>query len=154
MKYKPKYSNFDEMQDEIAERLMEAKNTLEDVKDAIAKEVDEYVEAILREQVEETEVTLQPGEGECPIDVMFAAGEKVDSKGRIDLFHRKVPLIELLDGFKWWDELGPFTDTKPKEIRHLADRMSSFAVRLRQTADRVEQEAVEDERKLKEEFGL
>jgi hypothetical protein len=141
MKYQPKYSNFTEIQSDVAERLLDVHGEIEAIKDVIAEEIDAFVEAIMKEQLEEAHVWTVTHRAPALIDVMFSAGEKKLDNG-IDLFARQIPLIDIIEEFNWWDELGEY---EPKEIRALADRIQVFVDKIRATADKTERENAEHE---------
>lgn len=146
MEYKPLHSNFEQLQDEAIERVFDGQKAVEDIKDLMAREIDLWVQAILKEHVEEVEVQTWSGDNDCPVHVFFSAGDK-QTETCIDMFSRRIPFTEILDGFDDWDDLGMNTEIEPESVRKLAGQIKAFADRLYQRADEIEKENAEWEQK-------
>lgn len=137
MKYKPRQSNFEAFGDEIAGRVLEAKATIEDVKDAIAKEIDEYIDAILKEHLDAASVypaTTAPNPVIC-----FSLGEDHQKDGQITIFYKDVPLKEILEEL----DLEEFEESA--DAIRLAEMLESLAKQCRDKADEISKEAASSE---------
>ena len=136
MKYKPRNSNFVDMQDEFADELASACRTyrdgLEEFKDVVAKYIDGYLDAIIKEHLEERQFMACCGKEPS---IMFCLGENQLSDGTTDLFYTDRPLREVLDGLD------------PKELDE-ADHAAATAVMFEELAARFrvrEQEIIRED---------
>lgn len=132
MKYKPRQSNFDEFGDEVAGRILEAKSTIEDVKDAIAKEIDEYVDAIIKEHLDEAKV-YPAATAPDPI-ICFSLGEDHPPNGLVTIFYKDIPLKDILE------ELDLDEFEKSSDAIRLAEMLELLAKQCREKADEISKE--------------
>lgn len=126
MKYKPRQTNFEEFSDEVVGRILEAKATIEDVKDAIAKEIDEYVDAVFKEHLESANVFVNQT-APRPV-ICFSLGEDNKADGSVDLFYKDVSLEEILDG------LDPEEFEESEDAIKVAEMLEEAAVSCRTKA--------------------
>jgi hypothetical protein len=119
MKYIPRNSNFVDMQDEFADELASGCRTyldgLEAFKDVVAKYIDSYLDAIIKEHLEERKFFAYCN-GKNPV-VMFMLGENKLPDGQVDGFYTERPLSDLLD------EIGA-------EVREVEEAEDAAAVAL------------------------
>lgn len=130
MKYKPRQSNFEEFSDEVVGRILEAKATIEDVKDAIAREIDEYVEAVINEHVEDMQV-FPAQTAPYPV-ICFSLGEGHTKDGRTDLFYKDEPLKDILESL----DFEEFEESS--HAISLAETFESLALQCRERATKIE----------------
>ena len=126
MKYIPRNSNFVDMQDEFADELASACQTyrggLEDFKDAVAKYIDGYLDAIIKEHLEERQFMVTCGETPS---IMFCLGENKLPDGTVDLFYTDRPLLQVLDS------LDPQELDEQSHAANIAEIFERLAVKFR-----------------------
>lgn len=128
MKYKPLNSNFDELQEETARELLAAfvpfGKALETVKDVIAETIDQYLEAIITQQLAERRFITFSG-GPDPA-IMFCLGDnnKPDEE-QTDLFYTETSLSHLLS------ELDPEESEESEHADKVASMLEGVASKYR-----------------------
>ena len=128
MKYKPRNSNFDLLQNEIADEIFAATNTLENIKDKLAKIIDDFVDNIIAEHLAERHFSLHCFNSDGQIEVEFNLTPPggfggVDS----DQFSKTTNLNELL----LTDLIG---NSDPDELEGAAKALEQIAAQLRVAA--------------------
>ena len=114
---------------------MEAKATIEDVKDAIAREIDEFVDAIMAEHLEAASVyPIQTAP--YPI-ISFSLGENNTKDGKCDTFYKDEPLKDILESLDF-EEFENAADAIS-----LAEMFEYYALQCRAQAQKIEAEDVE-----------
>lgn len=97
MRYKPRNSNFAELQDEFADDVIQAcrsNNPLEQLKDYVAETIDSYLDAIIKEHLAERKFMAVCGKEPM---VWFLLGENNRPDGVTDMFFTETTLRALLD---------------------------------------------------------
>jgi hypothetical protein len=92
VKYKPRLSNFEELQDDVIEEIVE--KIKENLKDAIAQAIDEYVEAIIEAHIEERSFMMWVDEGKFTIH--WGMGDWLRKDGVHDIFGTETTLDDIL----------------------------------------------------------
>lgn len=123
MKYTPRTSNFEYHADDIVGSLLKSQSSVEALKDAIAQQIDEYVEAVIEGQLEDRRFVAFLCEAEP--EVHFALGERLDGYGHPDYFFKAIRLDDLLA-----DLSADETEEDEKVIR-TAEILERHAKRLR-----------------------
>lgn len=123
MKYKPRQSNFDEFADEVVGRILEVKDGIETIKDAIGEEIDDYVDAVIAEQLEQRHFLVSTCGGPT---VMFCLGEDHKVDGQIDLFYAETTLEQILK------DLEPDECDEQEDAVRIALMLEAAATRFRE----------------------
>lgn len=124
MKYKPRNSSFEELQDEFAEEVIDVcrePEPLEKLKDYVAKTIDSYVDAIMEEMLAYHHFVVLPQAN--PV-ISFCVGETVNAENVITPFFKDTTLKEVLD-----DVISEISDTDDAEA--VAQMLESSVIKLR-----------------------
>ncbi len=124
MKYKPRNSNFAELQDWFAEEVIETcrePEPLERLKDYVAKTIDTYVDEIMEEMLANHHFICLPSTN--PI-ISFCVGETTNSENVVTPFFKDTTLQEVLDDIE-----GEVVDTE--DALPVAQMLETCAARLR-----------------------
>jgi hypothetical protein len=147
MKYKPKYSNFERRQGSVASRIKDAAFNDEALKDAMAREIDSFVEAIVEQMIREAFICGYPESGRLRIYCYFGEHPLGDLPIDFPNTPSEIPFIDCFSKETWLDELmerncifSAAEFESAKEAVSMAEKFEGWAKRFRETAAAIEAE--------------
>lgn len=133
MNYNVKYTNFDEMGDEIVDDLIRAFESREQLKDSIAKAIDEYVASALRDWTKRFSPGVEIKDGAIVVHLLGGIEHKQDgSSSMYDYGEELSATYDLTGELLRWPEFWEFENAEQADS--LAVSLEALATQLRKEA--------------------